>query len=147
MLMGEMGWECALSCNTNVLGYPFPICPKISPPLLSTGSLSYWLGTSSWRWLTTHDFSMVLLATPKVEEVVMMMMMMVLVLILPRGPVRGDDVIDDPAQKYRQISSFFFFFFFFFIYFLLFHFIWDIGLYLRTFLYFCFYFKTCTYLQ
>ena len=145
MLMGGMGWESALACNTNVLGYPFPICPKISPPLLSMRSLSYWLGTSSWRWLTTHGFSMVQLATPKVVEVVMMMMMMVLVLILPWGSFRGDDVIDDHAQTYRQISSFFFFFFF--IYFLHFHFIWDIGLYLRKFLYFCFYFKTCTYLQ
>ena len=64
---------------------------------------------------------MVLLATPKVEEVVMMMMMMMVpVLILPRGPVRGDDVIDDPAQKYRQISSFFFFFSFIFYSFILF---------------------------
>ena len=57
---------------------------------------------------------MVLLATPKVEEVVMMMMMMMVpVLILPRGSVRGDDVIDDLVQKYRQISSFFFSFIFY----------------------------------
>ena len=92
-------------------------------------------------------FSMIPVAMLEVEEMVMMEMMIgLLTLRLPRGLVKEDGAIDVPAHRQTDFLPFFFSLSFN-IYFLDFYFIWDIGLYLRTSLYFCFYFETCSYLQ
>ena len=84
--------------------------------------------------------------------IMMMVMMMMMTRRRPRALGQGRGTIDGDlvdTHTYTHTQTYFpvSFLFLFSIILCTLGFIWDIGLYLRTSLYFCFYFRACTYLQ